>query len=632
VYKLRVADFFRLRGAAFSADGKTLVTCEICDEESLVSLWDVKTGKSIRRLPAGRGTAYAAASSPDGKTLAVVHGPRSPWDKSSSEEYGLTLRDAVTGKELRLLRRYTDPFAPLAFSPDGKTLAAVQFGVIELYDVATGKRLNPRRSHEGAVASLAFGPNKREIVSAGCDAVRFWDDQGKLRRTLPLECASVSSLDPRGKRVAWLDEDRCPHVCDLATGKEGPKLSWITTAASPQLTFLGDTSLLACYGNGFQIWDTRRGKAIETPKEDAIRAALGPDGRTLAVGCSFYISIHDLLAGKQIHRIPFDYETDWPAGKEGRSIVSIGEPMTDLLFSADGQTLVSNHHDRTIRIWEVRTGKARGKVIRHPIRGGLTHEVRRCYPIALSPDGRILASGGYENDLWEAVVGAVRLWDVATGEELCRLSGHEGAVVSLAFSPDGKRLVSGSADTTALVWDVGSALAGRKARPAPSPKRLRACWDDLASDDASKAHAAVWDLAAVPTEAAALLADRVEPVPVVPRRRLRRWVADLDSDDQETRETATDRLRQAGESALAALRGAAKSPSAEVRRRALRLLADLERPVPPRETLRALRAVEALEHVGTPEAKRLLRKLAGGAPEARLTLDADTALRRLADR
>jgi hypothetical protein len=126
----------------------------------------------------------------------------------------------------------------------------------------------------------------------------------------------------------------------------------------------------------------------------------------------------------------------------------------------------------------------------------------------------------------------------------------------------------------------------------------------------------------------ALLRERLAPAPRPDAKRIDRLIAELDSDDFQTRQQAMAELEKLGESAAAALRRvAANSPSLEVRRRAEQLLARLMAWGP--ERLRVLRAVEALEHAGGPDARRLLKFLAGGAPEAWLRVEAEESLARL---
>jgi hypothetical protein len=307
-------------------------------------------------------------------------------------------------------------------------------------------------------------------------------------------------------------------------------------------------------------------------------------------------------------------------------------------FAPDGRTLVTatsvaRPTDRgtelgasTLRFWELATGKER-LAIRSPGTGNRHHYVR----LTFSPDGRTLATARVDRTL--------QVWDAVTGGELLRRADCPSDITALAFRPDGRALATGHRDSTILVWDVGpAATAAGPAAPAPGAKELEGWWSDLAGADARKAYAAVWGLARAPRQSVALLRGRLRPAPAVPAEEVRRLIADLDSADFGRREAASRRLEQLGEQVEAALEEALKAgPSAEQRRRVEQLLA-VPRPVRSPEGLRAVRAVEVLEHVGrhrqavTREARALLQVLAGGAPDARLTREAKASLERLAGR
>jgi hypothetical protein len=220
----------------------------------------------------------------------------------------------------------------------------------------------------------------------------------------------------------------------------------------------------------------------------------------------------------------------------------------------------------------------------------------------------------------------VALWETLTAKQRQVFTGHAGRVSFVAFSPDAKRLASGGEDHTALIWD----LTAGSAKNQLTPKECDALWSALSGTDAAKAYRAIWQFAADPERAIPCLQARLRPVPPVERERLARLITELDSERYAVRQQATRDLEAIGEQAIPALRQIPLGKATlEFRRRVENLLVNLRTQPPPAEQLRQLRAIEILEHVGTAEARQVLRSLAQGAPEAHVTQDAKAALDRL---
>ena len=166
--------------------------------------------------------------------------------------------------------------------------------------------------------------------------------------------------------------------------------------------------------------------------------AFTPDGHVLAARAldSGRIKLWEVASGREIQALTGHTRSDLYGMLGTRS-----PSVSALAFAPDGRLLVSSGSDRTIKLWEVASGRELRAL---PGEGVITPYV------TLAPNGQLLASGGSDT---------IRLWDVTSGRELRNLSGHGGTVNALAFSPDGRLLASGSLsgyDNTIKLWEVAS--------------------------------------------------------------------------------------------------------------------------------------------------------------------------------
>jgi hypothetical protein len=195
------------------------------------------------------------------------------------------------------------------------------------------------------------------------------------------------------------------------------------------------------------------------------------------------------------------------------------------------------------------------------------------------------------------------------------LDGHVNSIMDLAFSPDGKTLASASSDTTVLIWEMTGLLKERGERLRLSAGEVAKCWDDLASADAFKAYQAVLALANVPDLSVPLLRERLHPVSSTGPQGVTKQIQDLDSGRFADRENASRALEALGELAVPELEATLRNPvSAEVRRRIESILEKARAAVIPPDVLRAVRAVEVLDRIGTKEARAILASLAQAPP------------------
>jgi WD40 repeat protein len=556
---------------AFDKTGKRLVT------GGQVGVIDVEKKTVVRWMKQGFNFATAVALSPDGKTII------------SNGVYDERIRfwDAETGKELLGKSGHTDEVTGVACSPNGKFFATGSGGdgTIRLWD-ATGAevhvfRLQGERNHfsrEFGLWGLAFSPNSKELTACG----QRWDvASGKALDTLQVERVSTLAFSPDGRTAVGGGWSPNFVLIDTATGR-------VLRRLSPQ----GD--------DGIRV----RGRATAVFSPDGKRlaiAAVQENAREIAKQTADTIHLYDVASGQRLRS--FRPEQHWAPGW--------------MAFAPDGNMLATaTGLDQPTQLWDTTTGKL-VRELKGQETPGRWSEFR---PVAFSPDGHLLATGGNGD--------TVVLWEVLSGKPVQILTGHTRPVRSLAFSPDGSRLISGGADTTAVIWPVVPRGKDVLLPEQWDAKTGDALWHALAAEP-SEAYRAIGSLVAAPDRVVGVFKDRLKPDPIVDEKELARLVDALGATEFTDREEAAAQLKRHGPVAGPALRRALTSDNAEVVRRAEELLKALASQQPSADELRAIRSVQTLERVGLADAEALLETLARGADSGPTTIAARAALIRL---
>jgi WD40 repeat protein len=473
-------------GMAFTPDSKTLAAAatDYKQEEAIYSVkfWDLATGTETRKIPAPRGVRVSAvAVAPGGNILAygsggVVH-----------------LCAADTGKEIRQLKAPDGGIVALAFSPDGKHVAVRgKNQKVRLWETETGKELYQLGDAEPAprtgglafigggpsgpeMRALAFSPDGKRVAAAAGNTIRLWETA--TGKEIPLlgghrRAPTAITLSPDGKTVVSWGADQVIRRWDAATGRplgEFPAPPRTTLAAlSPD----GRTAALANADNSIRLHETATGKELHRlPGQPGGASALAfaPDGKVLAVRRGdAAIHLYDVERAAELRQIALR-----PKDNPGRGrVIVIGGPgggsrnaRPGLAFSPDGKLLVApaagTPADKLV-FFDVATGK--------PLR-----RIDSPQPVAsfaFSPDGRSLATENADR--------TVTLWEVASARERGRLgkqaaerpqpnagmarvafvldglpggpaepSGPAGVI----FSPDGRAVATRAPDRSVHVWD-----------------------------------------------------------------------------------------------------------------------------------------------------------------------------------
>ncbi|MBI1916197.1 MAG: PQQ-binding-like beta-propeller repeat protein [Planctomycetes bacterium] len=376
--------------------------------------------------------------------------------------FSLCCLDATSGEEVWSTQEPTRGTAHLTpngdrvflFDQSGHLLLArlspkgyQELGRCLLVEPTAGYRPQGRVSwaHPAYANQCVFARNDRELVCASLAADSVADAtpprQTAKSRLLPdvtgRNAVETLAFSPDGKTLA-LGTWGTVKLLDPSTGKELPAPSrhkdWVCSVAfSPDGKFL-----VSAGGNEFaparndyktigevKLWDVaaRTERSLKGHTNKVFAAAFSRDSKTLATG-----------SADRTVRL-----WDVATGKERAVLGGHTEAVSSVAFFPDSQTVASASFDRTVKLWDIASGKERSSLKGHD---------EEVLAVAISPDGRTLATGSAD---W-----TVRLWDATTEKERAVLKEHRGAVYCATFSSDGKTLATGSGDETVRLWDVAA--------------------------------------------------------------------------------------------------------------------------------------------------------------------------------
>jgi len=412
---------------AFSPDDSLLLSGS---DDQTARVWDVESGEELHVLEGHNGGVVAVDFHPT-EPVILTYGIRTApmtWDLDTGEMLNEFDQHLITGEPNLAV-------GAALFTPDGENILS-SFGIdLRLWNYETGTLVRRYTGgHTSYVNSLSFDETGEHFVSSAWreNGFFFWETDVReplFRFDAHSDIVNSVALSPNARFAMTGSQDDTARLWELTNGASiqrftGSENDIFTVVAHPD----GDVIASAGYDDVVRIWDIETGEntaVYEGATEDLWFAIYSPDGGLLASGGKDNtLRIMDSGTGEILHEL--SGHDNW---------------VTTAAFNSDGTQIASGSNDETVIIWDVETGEQVACYFGEDCLGESDGQLR---DVLFSADDSQLLLGA----------DTARLVDIESGETVQQFDGHTNRVNSVAFTPDGEGVLTGSADSTIRLWDI----------------------------------------------------------------------------------------------------------------------------------------------------------------------------------